>query len=36
MSGRFLVTERGIEDDEIDRFIEKLREGVAGVDGEWG
>lgn len=36
MSGRFLVTERGIEDDEIDRFIEKLREGVAGVDGERG
>ena len=36
MSGRFLVTERGIEDDEIDRFIEKLREGVAGIDGEWG
>lgn len=36
MSGRFLVSERGIEDDEIDRFIEKLREGVAGIDGEWG
>ena len=36
MSGGFLVPRFRVENDEIDRFIEKLGEGVAGIDGERG
>ena len=36
VSGRFLVAGFGVKNDEVDRFIEKLGEGVAGVDGKGG
>jgi hypothetical protein len=36
VSGRFLVAGFRIKNDEVDRFIEKLGEGVAGIYGEWG
>jgi hypothetical protein len=36
MSGRFLVAWFRIKNHEVDRFIQELREGVAGVDCEGG
>jgi hypothetical protein len=36
MSGGFLVAWLRIKDDEVDRFIQELRERVAGVDCERG
>ena len=36
VSGRFLVAGFRVKNDEVDRFIQKLGEGVAGVDGKGG
>ena len=36
VSGRFLVAGFRVKNDEVDRFIEKLGEGVAGVDSKGG
>jgi len=36
VSGRFLVAGFRIKNDEVDRFIEKLGDGVAGVDSKRG
>jgi len=36
VSGRFLVARLRVKNDEVDRFIEELREGVTGVDSKWG
>ncbi|KRO62774.1 MAG: hypothetical protein ABR82_06125 [Verrucomicrobia subdivision 6 bacterium BACL9 MAG-120507-bin52] len=34
VAGGFLITRFRKKDDEVDRFVQELREGVAGIDGE--
>jgi len=36
VAGGFLVAGFRVENNKVDRFIEKLGEGVTGVYGEWG